>query len=84
LRQFGIGPGSGGGVTNDIVKRISITYPTAACAFETAGLCLVALDSSGSTKSQLRSQKLDWTRVECGLTCYSTVQPLKYLPVEAI
>jgi hypothetical protein len=56
--QFCIGPGSGGGVTNDIVKRISITCPTAAFAFETAGLCLVALNSSGSTESQLRSQKL--------------------------
>jgi hypothetical protein len=58
LCQFGIGPGSGGGVTDDIVKRISVTYPTTVCAFETAGLCLVALNSSGSAENQLRSQKL--------------------------
>ena len=56
LCQFGIGPGSGGGVTDDIVKRISVTYPTTVCEFETTGLCLVALNSSGSTESQLRSQ----------------------------
>ena len=58
LCRFGIGPSRGCRVTNYIVKRISVTCPTTACTFETAGLCLVALDSSDSTKSQLRSQNL--------------------------
>jgi hypothetical protein len=51
MSPFGIGPGSGVGVTNDIVKRIAVTCPTAACAFETTGLCLIALNSSCSIES---------------------------------